>query len=363
MLPLFEPAVSFAVVSCGVSPLCPLPSARCRVDCPQWTAMSQRPASLPTTLPPKCHPTWGTAPPPRPMWPEPRGSRPVAVLSLPTAVTSPPHWPSRAWRLRRDAMHPYTASAPPWTDGWEGGGEGVEETSRTASRLPADWPLTPDKCPSCDLAACSFFHPSMKDKATLRLPLTLKDPYLCSSPPGLPPPFSPLPTTSPTPPTLSDTHGGITSVNFEWRKWQQWRYRWLTPQDRPTSLASFWGITDGLKKGWGGFRGVKYESETLLAKKKKHQKKRGHFLFFSLVCQGALFTCFSFVCVSTLLLCWLPPIHSQEASLLLSLFFFFYFFLNNIVASADAQGRSLFIRLRYVEWSAISLRHGSAGVC
>lgn len=71
---------------------------RRRVACPQWAAMSQLPASLPTSLPPKCHPTWGTAPPPRPMWPEPRGSRPVAVRSLPTAVTSPPHSPSRAWR-------------------------------------------------------------------------------------------------------------------------------------------------------------------------------------------------------------------------------------------------------------------------
>lgn len=64
--------------------------SRRRMDCPQWTAMSQHPASLPTTLPPKCHPTWGTAPPPRPMWPDPRGSRPVAVLYLPTAVISPP---------------------------------------------------------------------------------------------------------------------------------------------------------------------------------------------------------------------------------------------------------------------------------
>lgn len=79
------------------------------MDCPQWTAMSQRPASLPTTLPPKCHPTWGTAPPPRPMWPDPRGSRPVAVLYLPTAVTLPPLWPSRAWQ---PAATPSTRSPP-----------------------------------------------------------------------------------------------------------------------------------------------------------------------------------------------------------------------------------------------------------
>ncbi len=74
---------------------------RRRMDCPQWTAMSQLPASILTTLPPKCHPTWGTAASRRPMWPAPHGSRPVAVLSLPTAVTSPPFRPSRA-RLPRE---------------------------------------------------------------------------------------------------------------------------------------------------------------------------------------------------------------------------------------------------------------------
>ena len=76
------------------------------MDCPQWTAMSQHPASLPTTLPPKCLPTWGTAPPPRPMWPDPHGSRPVAVLYLPTAVTSPPLWPSRAWTATPSTRSP-----------------------------------------------------------------------------------------------------------------------------------------------------------------------------------------------------------------------------------------------------------------
>lgn len=68
------------------------------MDCPQWTVMSQLPASILPTLPPKCHPTRGTAAPRRPMWPAPHGSRPVAVLSLPTAVTSSP---SRA-RLPRE---------------------------------------------------------------------------------------------------------------------------------------------------------------------------------------------------------------------------------------------------------------------
>lgn len=96
--------------------------------CPQWTAMSQHPASLPTTLPPKCHPTWGTAPPRRPMWPDPRGSRPVAVLYLPTAVTSQPLWPLRAWQ---PTVTPSTQSPPRCcevtsTDWWEGkrSGEG-----------------------------------------------------------------------------------------------------------------------------------------------------------------------------------------------------------------------------------------------
>lgn len=71
---------------------------RCWMDCPQWTAMSQLPASIPTILPPKCRLTWGTAAPCRPMWPAPHGSHPVAVLSLPTAVTSLPHWLSRVWQ-------------------------------------------------------------------------------------------------------------------------------------------------------------------------------------------------------------------------------------------------------------------------
>lgn len=98
--------------------------SRRRMDCPQWTAMSQHPASLPTTLPPKCHPTWGTAPPPRPMWPDPRGSRPVAVLYLPTAVTSPALWPSRAWQ---PTVTPSTRSRPrrceaSATDCWVGRG-------------------------------------------------------------------------------------------------------------------------------------------------------------------------------------------------------------------------------------------------
>lgn len=97
--------------------------------CPQWTAMSQHPASLPTTLPPKCHPTWGTAPPRRPMWPDPRGSQPVAMLYLPTAVTLPPRWPSRGCQ---PTMTPSTQSPPRCcevnsTDWWEKGGwEGMK---------------------------------------------------------------------------------------------------------------------------------------------------------------------------------------------------------------------------------------------
>lgn len=70
---------------------------RCWMACPQWTAMSQLPASIPTILPPKCRLTWGTAAPRRPMWPAPHGSHPVAVLSLPTAVTSLPRWLLRVW--------------------------------------------------------------------------------------------------------------------------------------------------------------------------------------------------------------------------------------------------------------------------
>lgn len=71
---------------------------RCRMDCPQWTAMSQLPASIPTILPPKCRLTWGTAAPRRPMWPAPHGSHPVAVFTLPTVVTSLPRWLSRVWQ-------------------------------------------------------------------------------------------------------------------------------------------------------------------------------------------------------------------------------------------------------------------------
>lgn len=114
---------------------------RRRMVCPQWTAMSQHPASLLTTLPPKCHPTWGTAPPRRPMWPVPRGSRPVAVLYLPTAVISQPLWPSRAWQ---PTVTPSTRSLPRCcevtsTDWWEkewwkeGGGKGKWRGQETTS--------------------------------------------------------------------------------------------------------------------------------------------------------------------------------------------------------------------------------------
>lgn len=125
--------------------------------------MSQLPASLPTTLPPKCHPTWGTAPPPRPMWPEPRGSRPVAVLSLPTAVTSPPRWPSGAPRPPETAS---TRWPPPRCEEprvCEGGDETRgEETSgeRTVFWGFAAFPL------------------SMKDSGP-------RDSYLCPPPPHL----------------------------------------------------------------------------------------------------------------------------------------------------------------------------------
>lgn len=109
----------FIQIFISFSPL--FPPHRRRMVCPQWTAMSQHPASLPTTLPPKCHPTWGTAPPRRPMWPDPHGSRPVAVLYLPTAVTLQPLWPSRAWQ---QIVTPSTPSPPRCcevtsTDWWE----------------------------------------------------------------------------------------------------------------------------------------------------------------------------------------------------------------------------------------------------
>lgn len=110
-----------------------LSSPRRRVACPQWTAMSQHPASLPTTLPPKCHPTWGTAPPRRPMWPVPRGRRPVAVLYLTTAVTSPALWPSRAWQPTET---PFTQSSPRrCEDGRRGEGvrDGQDRTGDTKS--------------------------------------------------------------------------------------------------------------------------------------------------------------------------------------------------------------------------------------
>lgn len=97
--------------------------------------MSQLPASLPTTLPPKCHPTWGTAPPPRPMWPEPHGSQPVAVLSLPTAVTSLPRCPLRAWR---PTATPSTRSPPPRCEDRRGGRR--EERIRAACLLRLDFP-------------------------------------------------------------------------------------------------------------------------------------------------------------------------------------------------------------------------------
>lgn len=132
--------------------------------CPQWTAMSQHPASLPTTLPPKCHPTWGTAPPRRPMWPDPRGSQPVAMLYLPTAVTSPPRWPLRACQ---PTVTPSTQSPPrrcevnstDWweKEGWEGvKGSRLGETRRGHST------------PSLSMVAIVFHshcHLSMKDSA------------------------------------------------------------------------------------------------------------------------------------------------------------------------------------------------------
>lgn len=101
------------------------------MDCPQWTVMSQLPASILTTLPPKCHPTWGTAAPRRPMWPAPHGSRPpVAVLSLPTAVTLPPHWPSRAWLPRETLSIP---SPPPLSD-FKECGRGVKDRKRKSGK-------------------------------------------------------------------------------------------------------------------------------------------------------------------------------------------------------------------------------------
>lgn len=84
---------------------------RCRMACPQWTAMSQLPASIPTVLPSKCRLTWGTAAPRRPLWPAPHGSHPVAVLSLPTAVISLHPLTFKSMVAARDTMHPVTASA------------------------------------------------------------------------------------------------------------------------------------------------------------------------------------------------------------------------------------------------------------
>lgn len=148
---------------------------RRRMVCPQWTAMSQHPASLPTTLPPKCHPTWGTAPPRRPMWPDPRGSRPVAVLHLPTAVTSQPLWPSGAWQ---PTVTPSTRSPPRCcevtsTDWWEkecgeGRGGGREkwlgqETTSLSLVTSISFPLSPfydGHCPRTHICAVLYvIHP------------------------------------------------------------------------------------------------------------------------------------------------------------------------------------------------------------
>lgn len=102
---------------------------------------------LPTPRQPKCHLTWRTVPPHPATWPATAGSTPGAPLCPPTAVTSPPRWPSRACRQPGRAA---TLSRPPRSDAGAAPGApracqllAPEPSSRTALPMLATLGISP----------------------------------------------------------------------------------------------------------------------------------------------------------------------------------------------------------------------------